>query len=109
MRSKFKSKTSKVRNSDIKIGKISNFLNSPSMQEKSMCLTKASKNLEFFANQIIYKNSPNSKDILFHRLSTIQTEKNFLEPIINEDLSMNILLKEYEKYPIGENSKVKLR
>ena len=63
------------------------------MQEKRMSLTKASKNSEFFTNQIIYKNSPNSKDILIRRLSTIQTEKNFLEPIINEDFSMNILLK----------------
>ena len=108
VRTTVKSKTSKARNSDSKIGKFSNILNSPLMQGKNYNLIKGSKNSESFTNQIISKNSPSAKDTKFRRLSSIQNTNTFIEPIIDENLSMNILLKEYEKYPPGETSKGKI-
>ena len=108
VRTTVKSKTSKARNSDSKIGKFSNILNSPLMQGKNYNLIKGSKNSESFTNQIISKNSPSVKDTKFRRLSSIQNTNTFIEPIIDENLSMNILLKEYEKYPPGETSKGKI-
>jgi hypothetical protein len=108
IRTPIKSKTSKVRNSDTKIGKFSNILNSPSMQNKGSCFIKASRNSQLFTNQIISKNSSETKDSKFRRLSTIQSPNSFLGPLTNGNLSLNILLKEYEKYPPGETSKGKI-
>jgi len=108
IRTPIKSKTSKIRNSDTKIAKFSNILNSPSMQNKGSCFIKASKNSQLFTNQIISKNYSETKDTKFRRLSTIQSPNSFLGPLTNGNLSLNILLKEHENYPIGEHSKGKI-
>ena len=111
IRSNVKSRTSKNRFSDSKITKFANILNSPTNLEKKQQNEKAktSKNSENFKNIILNKNSPLIKTNLLRRLSTTEFSKNnILGPITDSNLSINILKKEYENYPIGEMSKEKL-
>ena len=64
-----------------------------------------SKNYEFFSNKIITKTSPNFQIKKQRRFS----ENDNLKPLLEEtELSINILKKEYDKYPIGEFSKGKI-
>ena len=109
IRAKAKSKTSKYRLSDSKINTYSKLLNSPPIQIKTPKNEKKSKNWEKFQiNTISKTHSFHKENNAFRRLSTIQIPNSFLEPITNTNLSLEILKKEYENYPNGEYSKIKL-
>ena len=109
IRAKAKSKTSKYRLSDSKINTYSKLLNSPPIQIKTPKNEKKSQNWEKFQiNTISKTHSFHKENNAFRRLSTMQIPNSFLEPITNTNLSLEILKKEYENYPNGEYSKIKL-
>ncbi len=94
IRASIKSKTAKTLIKDEKLENLSNILKSPPPQMKKFT-DEFSNNY----NKIISK-TPIISEKQFRRLS----DSEFLN---SNNLSMNILLKQYEKYPIGEIIKLK--
>ena len=97
-RSSIKSKSTKPFIKEEKLGNLTNILKSPPPQMKKFT-DEFSNNYSIFQNKII-SNTPTFPQKQYRRLS----DSEFLDSNI---LSMNILLKQYEKYPIGEMIKYK--
>ena len=98
IRSSIKSKTAKTFIKEEKLKNLNDILKSPPPQMKKF--TDAfSKNYNIFQNKIISK-TPTFPQKKYRKLS----DPEFLD---SNNLSMNILLRQYEKYPIGEIIKYK--